>query len=85
MKALPHTKFIIFGNNQPVQLETFISVLEDKLGQKAEKNYMEMQPGDVVRTYADTADLEQAINFKPKTSIEEGLGKYVDWYKEFYQ
>lgn len=73
------------GNNQPVQLETFISVLEDKLGQKAEKNYMEMQPGDVVRTYADTTDLEQAINFKPKTSIEEGLGKYVEWYKEFYQ
>ena len=73
------------GNNQPVQLETFISVLEDKLGQKAEKNYMEMQPGDVVRTYADTTDLEQAINFKPKTTIEEGLGKYVEWYKEFYQ
>lgn len=73
------------GNNQPVQLETFISVLEDKLAQKAEKQYMEMQPGDVVRTYADTTDLEQAINFKPKTSIEEGLGKYVEWYKEFYQ
>ena len=68
-----------------MQLETFISVLEDKLGQKAEKHYMEMQPGDVVRTYADTTDLEQAINFKPKTSIEEGLGKYVDWYREFYQ
>lgn len=73
------------GNNQPIQLETFISVLEDKLGQKAERNYMEMQPGDVVRTYADTTDLEQAINFKPKTTIEEGLGKYVEWYKEFYQ
>ncbi len=73
------------GNNQPVQLETFISVLEDKLGQKAEKHYMEMQPGDVVRTYADTTDLEQAINFKPKTSIEEGLRKYVEWYREFYQ
>lgn len=73
------------GNNQPVQLETFISVLEEKLGQKAEKNYMKMQPGDVVKTYADTTDLEQAINFKPKTTIEEGLGKYVEWYKEFYQ
>lgn len=72
------------GNNQPVQLETFISVLEDKLGQKAEKNYMEMQPGDVVRTYADTTDLEESINFKPKTTIEEGLGKYVDWYRKFY-
>ena len=73
------------GNNQPVQLETFISVLENHLGQKAEKNYMEMQPGDVVKTYADTTDLEQAIKFKPKTTIEQGLGKYVEWYREFYQ
>ena len=72
------------GNNQPVQLETFISVLEDKIGKKAVKNYMEMQPGDVVRTYADTSDLEKAIGFKPSTSIEEGLEKFANWYKEFY-
>ncbi len=72
------------GNNQPVQLEKFISVLEDKVGKKAVKNYMEMQPGDVVRTYADTSDLEKAINFKPSTSIEEGLEKFANWYKEFY-
>ena len=73
------------GNNQPVQLEEFISTLEDKLGVKANRNYMEMQPGDVVRTYADVSDLEQAINFKPKTTISEGLGKFVEWYKEFYE
>lgn len=72
------------GNNQPVQLEKFISVLEDKIGKKAIKNYMEMQPGDVVRTYADTSDLEKAIGFKPSTSIEEGLEKFATWYKEFY-
>ena len=72
------------GNNQPVQLEKFISVLEDKIGKKAVKNYMEMQPGDVVKTYADTSDLEKAINFKPSTSIEEGLEKFANWYKEFY-
>lgn len=72
------------GNNQPVQLETFISVLEDKIGKKAVRNYMEMQPGDVVRTYADTSDLEKAIDFKPSTSIEEGLEKFATWYKEFY-
>lgn len=72
------------GNNQPVQLEKFISVLEDKIGKKAVKNYMEMQPGDVVRTYADTSDLEKAINFRPSTSIEEGLEKFANWYKEFY-
>ena len=72
------------GNNQPVQLEKFISVLEDKIGKKAERIYMEMQPGDVVRTYADTSDLEKAIGFKPSTSIEDGLQKFADWYKEFY-
>ena len=72
------------GNYQPVQLETFISVLEDKIGKKAVRNYMEMQPGDVVRTYADTSDLEKAIDFKPSTSIEEGLEKFATWYKEFY-
>ena len=72
------------GNNQPVQLEKFISVLEDKIGKKAERVYMEMQPGDIVRTYADTSDLEKAIGFKPSTSIEDGLQKFADWYKEFY-
>ena len=72
------------GNNQPVQLEKFISVLEDKIGNKAKRIYMEIQPGDVVRTYADTSDLEKTINFKPSTSIEDGLEKFTTWYKEFY-
>lgn len=73
------------GNNQPVQLEKFISTLEDKLGKKAIKNYMDMQPGDVLRTYADVSDLEKTIDFKPSTSIEEGLENFVKWYKEFYE
>ena len=72
------------GNNEPMELETFITVLEDKLGHKANKNYMDMQPGDVTMTYADTTDLEKAIGFKPSTSVEEGLEKFVEWYKEFY-
>ena len=72
------------GNNKPVQLETFISVLEDKIGKKAVKKYMGMQAGDVVRTYADISDLEKAIEFKPSTSIEEGLERFVIWYKGFY-
>lgn len=78
-------KIFNIGNNQPVQLETFISVLEDKLGRKANKVYMDMQPGDVLKTYADVSDLEQAIGFKPGTSIEEGLGQFVDWYTEYYK
>ena len=77
-------KIYNIGNNQPVALETFISTLEDKLGKKAAKNYMEMQPGDVVRTYADVEDLEKDINFKPCTTISEGLEKFVQWYKEYY-
>lgn len=78
-------KIYNIGNNQPVQLEKFISVLEDKLGKKATKNYMDMQPGDVLRTYADVSGLEKDIDFKPSTSIEEGLGKFVEWYKDYYK
>lgn len=77
-------KIYNIGNNQPVKLEKFISVIEDKLGKKAEKNYMEMQSGDVLRTYADVSDLEKAIDFKPRTSIEEGIEKFVNWYKDYY-
>lgn len=72
------------GNNQPVQLMKFINVLEEKIGKEANKQYMEMQPGDVLRTYADVSELERDIEFKPSTSIEDGLGKFVDWYKEYY-
>lgn len=73
------------GNNQPVQLEHFISALESAIGKKANKVYMEMQPGDVLKTYADVSDLQAAIGFKPSTSIEEGLNKFAMWYKEFYK
>ncbi|MDX1259485.1 NAD-dependent epimerase [Exiguobacterium sp. K1] len=72
------------GNNQPVQLMKFINVLEEKIGKEANKQYIEMQPGDVMRTYADVSELERDIDFKPSTSIEDGLGKFVDWYKEYY-
>ena len=78
-------KIYNIGNNNPVTLEHFISVLEDKLGKKAEKIYMDMQPGDVLRTYADVNDLEKAIGFKPQTSIEDGLEKFVEWYREYYK
>lgn len=73
------------GNNNPVPLMRFINALEDALGIEANKIYMDMQPGDVLRTYADVSDLERDINFKPSTSIEEGLKKFVDWYKEYYK
>lgn len=72
------------GNNAPVQLEKFISVLEKLLERNAEKIYMDMQPGDVLRTYADVSGLEGRIGYKPTTSIEDGLTKFVEWYKDFY-
>lgn len=72
------------GNNSPVPLMKFINVLEEKIGKEANKQYMEMQPGDVLRTYADVSELERDVDFKPRTSIEDGLGKFVEWYKEYY-
>ncbi|MBP7902073.1 MAG: NAD-dependent epimerase [Spirochaetes bacterium] len=72
------------GNNQPVKLEYFIEVLENRLGKKAVKKYMPMQPGDVYATYADISLLNSKTGWKPKTSIEEGLTRFVEWYKNFY-
>jgi len=73
------------GNSKPVSLEKFIHILEEKIGKKANKIYMDMQPGDVYRTYADVSDLEKDIDYRPNTSIEEGLSNFVNWYKEYYR
>ena len=72
------------GNNQPMELMQMIKTLETKLGRTAEKNMMPMQPGDVPATYANVDSLNQAVGFQPATSIEHGIGKFVDWYREFY-
>jgi len=78
-------KIYNIGNNNPVSLMRFINAIEKAVGKEAKKIYMDMQPGDVLRTYADVSDLEKDIGFKPKTTIEEGIQKFVDWYKEYYQ
>ncbi|REK66487.1 MAG: capsular biosynthesis protein CpsI [Cohnella sp.] len=72
------------GNNQPVELNRFIEVIEEKLGRKAIKEYLPLQPGDVPETYADVDDLMRDVGFKPQTSIEEGIGKFIDWYVDYY-
>ena len=72
------------GNNQQESLLHFIEVLEDCIGKKAVKNYLPMQMGDVEATYADIDDLVSDMGFKPTTSIEVGLGRFVDWYREYY-
>ncbi|OPY15561.1 MAG: UDP-glucose 4-epimerase [Syntrophus sp. PtaB.Bin001] len=72
------------GNNHPVELMRFIEVLEDCLGKKAEKNLLPLQAGDVPATYADVDDLVRDVGFQPATTIEEGLRRFVDWYREYY-
>lgn len=72
------------GNHSPVKLMRLIEVLEDKLGKKAIKNFMPMQPGDVPATYADVADLARDVDFQPRTPIEVGVGRFVDWYRSYY-
>ena len=72
------------GNNQSVELLSFIEVLEDALGKKAIKEMLPMQPGDVLETYADIDDLVRAVGFKPGISIEEGVALFAEWYKWYY-
>ena len=72
------------GNNQPVQLMRFIEVLETCLGQKAEKMLLPLQPGDVPVTYADVEALAQTVGFRPNTSIEVGIERFVTWYRDYY-
>ena len=77
-------KIYNIGNNQPVTLRRFITAIEDACGRKAQENLLPMQAGDVPITYADIDELVDDIGFKPETSIEEGIGKFVDWYKQYY-
>ena len=72
------------GNNQPVELMKFIEVIEEKLGKKATKHLMPIQEGDVPETFADVDDLMHEVYFKPSTTLEVGVGKFVDWYLDYY-
>lgn len=73
------------GNNKPEKLMDYIQTLEKHLGREAKKEFLPMQPGDVYQTYADVSDLMHDFDFKPSTSIDEGLGKFVTWFKEYYR
>jgi UDP-glucuronate 4-epimerase len=73
------------GNNRPVQLTAFIETLERALGRSAIKNFVPMQPGDVPATYADIEELRDAIGFAPSTPLEEGIRRYVAWFREYYE
>ena len=73
------------GNNSPVVLNTMIKLLEDTIGKKAKKKLVSMQPGDVKKTFADIEKSRKELNFKPKTSLRQGLLKFVNWYKEYHK
>jgi len=85
----PGTSYVAYkiyniGNNNPVELNTFIETIESALGQQAEKEFCDLQPGDVVATYADVDDLMRDVGFKPQTPIEKGIERFVSWYREYY-
>ncbi len=73
------------GNSQPVPLMDYINALEEALGVTARKNMLPLQAGDVLNTSADTAELYNLINFKPDTSVREGVKKFVEWYRDYYK
>ncbi|WP_318246161.1 nucleotide sugar dehydrogenase [Halobacillus halophilus] len=72
------------GNNRPTELMDFISLIETKVGKKAKRKYLPLQPGDVPETYADITPLNEKVGFQPSTSIEEGINHFVDWYLDYY-
>ncbi len=84
VSSAPYKIFNI-GNNSPVKLLDFIRILEDTIGIKAKKIFLPMQPGDVHTTYADIDDLTKLTGFRPVTSIETGLKRFVEWYRDYYK
>lgn len=73
------------GSNNPTELARFIEIIEEKTGKSAEKNYLPMQPGDVEATYANVDSLIEDVGYRPATSLDEGLGHFVEWYRAFYR
>ena len=72
------------GNNQPISVMRLVNVIEDVLGVKAEKRFLPMQAGDLVETFADVESLTSEIGFTPSTTIELGMGAFIQWYREYY-
>jgi len=73
------------GNNSPVNLMDFIRALEKELGREADKEFLELQPGDVPDTYADVEDLVRNVDYRPATPVQEGIRRFVAWYREYFR
>ncbi len=84
-KSTAPYKIYNIGRGHPVEIELVLALLEEKLGKKAIKNYEPIQPGDVVKTYAEVEELNHVIQYQPKTSIEEGLDAFVQWFIKYHQ
>ncbi|MDA7430804.1 NAD-dependent epimerase/dehydratase family protein [Primorskyibacter aestuariivivens] len=78
-------RVINIGNSEPVQLLSFIEAIEGAVGQKADRNFMDMQPGDVPATWADGSLLRDLTGYAPKTSVADGVARFVAWYRDYYQ
>lgn len=83
--STPPYKVHNIGNASPVKLMDFIETIEKALGQEAEKEYHDMQPGDVYKTYADVSELIKDFGYSPNTTLEKGIGEFVKWYNTFYK
>ncbi len=73
------------GNNNTIELLRYIEIIEECIGKKAKKNMLPLQPGDVVATYANVDSLVKDINYKPSMSVEDGIAKFIEWYKDYYK
>jgi len=83
--SLAPWKIYNIGNNEPIELMEYIGSLERHLGKKAKMNLLPLQPGDVPDTYAEISDLVNQFNYKPNTSVDNGIAKFVEWYKNYYK
>ncbi|SHE97198.1 UDP-glucuronate 4-epimerase [Mariniphaga anaerophila] len=83
--STPPYKVYNIGNSSPVKLMDFIETIEKTLGKEAQKEFYDMQPGDVYKTYADVSELEKNFGYSPNTSLQKGIGEFVAWYKSFYK
>lgn len=81
--SAPYSVYNI-GHGSPINLMGFVKAIEDELGIEANKNFRDMQPGDVYQTYAEVADLFEATGYKPSVGVKEGVAEFVKWYREFY-
>jgi UDP-glucuronate 4-epimerase len=81
-QSLDRCEIINLGNNNPVKLMEFIDILEDLAGRKAMKELVAAQPGDIVSTYADITRAGKKLGFKPRTSLRQGLERFVAWYRD---